>query len=231
MEKQLRENKLLKMQLEEDIEMQDEAKDKLQQKSMVARKQIARTIRKTQTFLSDQERLLKEKLLAVKSMNHEIMRLYKEREIIAAKKNEAQSAYYAAEAQRTQMRLHFERMQSQNDEDRAFNESFRKFRRDATFDLGKQVIMLSTKANDPDHIDAPDENLNEQNRLRMLTRELEMTQRRYMLAVSEKDFLKARKQAQLNTGNIKGNIVDSSVRLNMFTMDSERDVRQMKTEL
>jgi len=98
MEKQLRENKLLKMQLEEDIEMQDEAKDKLQQKSMVARKQIARTIRKTQTFLSDQERLLKEKLLAVKSMNHEIMRLYKEREIIAAKKNEAQSAYYAAEA-------------------------------------------------------------------------------------------------------------------------------------
>ena len=55
--------------------------------------------------------------------------------------------------------------------------------------------MLSTKANDPDHIDAPDENLNEQNKLRMLTRELEMTQRRYMLAVSEKDFLKARKQA------------------------------------
>jgi len=42
--------------------------------------------------------LLKEKLLAVKSMNHEIMRLNKERSIISAKKKEAQSAYLAAEA-------------------------------------------------------------------------------------------------------------------------------------
>jgi len=46
-------------------------------------------IRKTQTFLVDSEALLKEKLLAVKSMNHELGRLNKERSIVAAKKKEA----------------------------------------------------------------------------------------------------------------------------------------------
>ena len=44
-----------------------------------ARKQIARTIRKTGTYLVDAEKLLKEKLLAVRSMNHELTRLEKER--------------------------------------------------------------------------------------------------------------------------------------------------------
>lgn len=58
---------------------------------------IARTIRKTQTFLVDSEKLLKEKLLAVRSMNHEMTRLDKERQIVAAKKDEAHRAYYNAE--------------------------------------------------------------------------------------------------------------------------------------
>jgi hypothetical protein len=108
-EQELRNTKLLKMRLEEEIEQADDTKINLQQKSQRARKQIARTIRKTQTFLVDQEKLLKEKLLAVKIMNHEIVRLNKEQGIIAAKKKEAYGAYLAVEAQRTQMRLHFER--------------------------------------------------------------------------------------------------------------------------
>jgi len=43
-------------------------------------------IRKTQTFLVDSEKLLKEKLLAVKSMNHELGRLNIERGIVSKKK-------------------------------------------------------------------------------------------------------------------------------------------------
>ena len=77
-EQELRNTKLLKMRLEEEIEQCDDTKINLQQKSQRARKQIARTIRKTQTFLVEQEKLLKEKLLAVKIMNHEIVRLNKE---------------------------------------------------------------------------------------------------------------------------------------------------------
>jgi len=53
--------------------------------------------------------------------------------------------------------------------------------------------MLSTKAKDDiDLNDAPPEILNEESRLRMLTQELEMTQRRYLLASQEKDFLRVR---------------------------------------
>ena len=57
----------------------------------------------------DSERLLKEKLLSVKGMNMELMRLHKERAIIESKKKEAEHAYIEAEAQRTEMRMHFER--------------------------------------------------------------------------------------------------------------------------
>ena len=70
-------------------------------------------------------------------MNHEIVRINKEQGIIAAKKKEAQGAYLAAEAQRTQMRLHFERQQRDNDEDRKFSQYFKEKRREDTFDLGK----------------------------------------------------------------------------------------------
>lgn len=175
---------------------------------------------------------MKEKLLAVKIMNHEIVRLNKEQGIIAAKKKEAQSAYLAAEAQRTQMRLHFERQQRENDEDRKFAEFFRQKRREDTFDLGQQVIFLSTKPkHNLDVNDAAPEVLMEESKLRMLTQELEMVQRRYMLASQEKDFLRARQHTQSNMGNLKGDVDDSRQGLNMFTMDSERDVRQMKTEL
>ena len=97
-EQEVRNNMLVKMKLEEQIEEQDERKMKLQQKSMRARQQIARTIRKTQTFIVDQEKLLKEKLLTVKIMNHDIMKLNKQHGIISAKKREAQSAYLDAEA-------------------------------------------------------------------------------------------------------------------------------------
>ena len=72
-------------------------------------------IKKTQTFLVDSERLLKEKLLAVKSMNHELDRLNQERVIIEKKKNEAQYAYHMAQRERIDMRMLFERQQMERD--------------------------------------------------------------------------------------------------------------------
>jgi len=60
------------MKLEEEIDAQIDEKVGFQQKSQRARKMIARMIRKTQTYLVDSEKLLKEKLLAVKSINHEL---------------------------------------------------------------------------------------------------------------------------------------------------------------
>lgn len=163
-------------------------------------------------------------------MNHEISRLNKEQGIIAAKKKEAQSAYYAAEAQRTQMRMHFERMQREHDEDRKFSEFFKEKRREDTYDLGNQVIMLSTKPKDNLDINDDPEVLTQESRLRMLTQELEMVQRRYMLASQEKDFLLVRR-AKMNAGQLKGDVDDARQGLTMFTMESERDVRQMRTEL
>ena len=62
----------LLVKLEEEIDAQIDEKVAFQQKSQRARKMIARMIRKTQTYLVDSEKLLKEKLLAVKSMNHEL---------------------------------------------------------------------------------------------------------------------------------------------------------------
>ena len=81
------------------------------------------------------------------------------------------------------MRLHFERMQRERDEDRKFSEFFKQKRREDTFDLGNQIIMLSTKAKDDIDInDAPDEVLTSESQCRMLTQELEMIQRRLMMA-------------------------------------------------
>ena len=81
-EQELRNHKLLNLKLEEDIDLQTDKKIKLQQNSQKNRKMIARTIRKTQTFLVDSEKLLRGKLLAVSSMGRELGRLEKERGII-----------------------------------------------------------------------------------------------------------------------------------------------------
>ena len=97
------------------------------------------------------------------------------------------------------MRMHFERMQRENDEDRKFSEFFKEKRREDTFALGNQVIMLSTKPKDDLDINDDPEVLTQESRLRMLTQELEMVQRRYMLASQEKDFLLVRR-AKMNAG-------------------------------
>ena len=59
--------------------------------------------------------------------------------------------------------------------------------------------MLSTKPKDDLDINDDPEVLTQESRLRMLTQELEMVQRRYMLASQEKDFLLVRR-AKMNAG-------------------------------
>ena len=74
----MRNQKLLKMKLEEQIDGQVDKKIKLKQDTTRARKQIARTIRKSQTYLLDAEKLLRSKLTAVNSLRTELDRLSRE---------------------------------------------------------------------------------------------------------------------------------------------------------
>ena len=48
------------------------------------------------------------------------------------------------------MMLHFGRMQEEKDQERVICENLRQSRREATFGLGNEVLMLSTKAANED---------------------------------------------------------------------------------
>ena len=78
-EQEIRDSRLMNIKLDEQIDAQLDKKIALQQSMQRARKQIARTIGKTNTYLVDASNLLKDKLTAVRSMNHELSRLDKER--------------------------------------------------------------------------------------------------------------------------------------------------------
>jgi len=68
---------------------------------------------------------------------------------------------------------------------------YRSMRREGSYDLGKQIVMMSTKPKeDLDMINGDAAVMNEQSKLRMLTQELEMVQVTYMSSQSEKDFLR-----------------------------------------
>lgn len=137
--------------------------------------------------------MLKEKLLAVRSMNYEMARLEKERQIVAAKRDEAHKAFYMAQHQRTEMMLHFSRMQDEKDYERKVSEQVREQRREATFKLGKEVMMLSTKAADEENIDVPDSILDAESKLSKLTNELAWTQKKLMRAQAERENIQAAK--------------------------------------
>lgn len=64
----------------------------------------------------------------------------------------------------------------------------------------------------------------------MLTKELEHTQFRYMLAQQEKEMARTRKAAQMNKGDVNGTL-NAKEALLTFTVDAERDVLEMKREL
>lgn len=92
------------------------------------------------------------------------------------------------------------------------------------------MIFLSTKAKN-DNRDVPDEILDADGHLQNLLRELEVTQQKYMYAMSEKDHIKMRRQSKITKGNVKGNVDNAKDQLTEFMGDSERDVKQMKTDL
>lgn len=77
----------------------------------------------------------------------------------------------------------------------------------------------------------PDEILDADGHLQNLLRELEVTQQKYMYAMSEKDHIKMRRQSKITKGNVKGNVDNAKDQLTEFMGDSERDVKQMKTDL
>ena len=126
-------------------------------------------------------------------MNYEMARLEKERQIVAAKRDEAHKAFYMAQHQRTEMMLHFSRMQDEKDYERKVSEQVREQRREATFKLGKEVMMLSTKAADEENNDVPDSILDAESKLSKLTNELAWTQKKLMRAQAERENIQAAK--------------------------------------
>ena len=180
----------------------------------------------------DAERLLTDKLRDVRRMHQEIIRLHKEREIIAAKKQEAERAYIIAEEQRTRMRRHFEDLQTQKEAEAQFSSNLRRNIRERTFELGQKVIMLSTKPREDLNRDVADNYVfDEEKKLSDLTYEFEATQRKYMQALKELELRQVSK-AKIGAKGGRANNVDNAGRqLNMFVGDAERDVKQMKREL
>jgi len=142
---QIRNHQLKNMMLEENIDEQIDKQIEVKQKAAKARKQIARTMKKTETYLVDVERLLREKLSALQSQEIEDRRLKSERQIVEAKKSEALKATIKGENQRINMRMHFERDQAQRDQERMIRDQIRDGRRQCVEDLGSHVQMLSTR--------------------------------------------------------------------------------------
>lgn len=70
------------------------------------------------------------------------------------------------------MMLHFNRMQEDKDQERLISEGLREQRREATYELGKEVLMLSTKGYGGEKNFAPPELLDAESQLSKLTNEL-----------------------------------------------------------
>jgi hypothetical protein len=98
--------------------------------------QISRTMKKTQTYLVEMEKVLREKTSAVQSQSFELDRLESERRIIRDRKDKAQRAYIWAEQQRTAMLNHFEKDQSRREAEQREEQRWREDRRNIVEDLG-----------------------------------------------------------------------------------------------
>ena len=136
---EIRNHQLRNMVLEETIDEQFDKQIEVTQKSAKTRKQIARTMKKTQTYLVDVERLLREKLSSLQSQDIEMRRLASEREIVEAKRTEAFKATIKGENQRINMRLHFEREQAERDREQNIKDQVREGRRQTVENLGTHI--------------------------------------------------------------------------------------------
>jgi len=96
-------------------------------------------MKKTQTYLVDVERLLREKLSSLQSQDIEMRRLASEREIVEAKRTEAFKATIKGENQRINMRLHFEREQGERDREQNIKDQVREGRRQTVENLGTHI--------------------------------------------------------------------------------------------
>ena len=192
LKQEIRNHNLKNMVLEENIDEQIDKQIELKQKCAKSRKMINRTMTKTQTYLVDVERLLREKLSALQSQEIEVRRLASERQIIEAKRTEAFKATIKGENQRIAMRMHFERDQAERNREQAIKDQMREGRQQAVENLGTHVQMLSTRVLVKEGL-LSDTLMEQQSQLKKLMRELESTQRRILMAHQIKDGLEAKR--------------------------------------
>jgi hypothetical protein len=187
-------------------------------------------MKKTQTYLVDVERLLREKLSSLQSQDIEMRRLASEREIVEAKRTEAFKATIKGENQRINMRLHFEREQAERDREQNIKDQVREGRRQTVENLGTHIQMLSTNVMVKEGL-LSETLADQQAKLRQLMRELENTQRRILMSHQVKESLEVKKTIQQTTGGVKGKVGDAVANLTMFTKEATDDVREIKLKL
>lgn len=100
------------------------------------------------------------------------------------------------------------------------SENLRKSRREATFELGKEVLMLSTKAaNDERKVyDVPREIEDAESMLSKLTTELAWTQKKLMRAQQERENIQATKMLQHSKLGFANNSKNARQELTEFTI-------------
>ena len=218
------------MMLEENIDEQIDKQIEIKQKAAKVRKQISRTMKKTETYLVDVERLLREKLSALQSQEIEDRRLKSERQIVDAKKSEALKATIKGENQRIAMRMHFERDQAQRDQERLLRDQIRDGRRQCVEDLGNEVQMLSTRVLVKES-QLAHTLMEQESHMKQVLRQLESTQASLLRAYQVKENQEARRAIQISQGGVKGRVNDAVANLTMFSKEAADDVREIKYKL
>ena len=218
------------MMLEESIDEQIDKQIEIKQKAAKARKQISRTMKKTETYLVDVERLLREKLSGLQSQEIEDRRLKSERQIVDAKKSEALKATIKGENQRINMRMHFERDQAQRDQEKLLQDQIRDGRRQCVEVLGNEVQMLSTRVLVKEG-QLAHTLMEQESHMKQVLRQLESTQASLLRAYQVKENQEARRAIQISQGGVKGRVNDAVANLTMFSKEAADDVREIKYKL
>ena len=181
------------------------------------------------------ENILKERQMSVQAMVSELDRLYRQRDIIGAKRDEAQKAFYFGQNMRAQIRVEHEREQARVKQRIEDGIRFREQQREHSVQLGEKVMMMSTKCGDRRAIQAQaqagGELAAEVRKYNDLVTELEAIQTRIMIMHKQKEQKMNRKANEMAKGGVKNGTDSAYETINASYHDALDEVLQMKDDL
>jgi len=101
------------------------------------RKLISRMITKTQKYLVESEKLIMDKIFEVQQMQTKLAASEQDRQIHYDRREYAQRTFVLAWNERTNMRLHFERLQAEKDAENRLKDALRENRREGVMTMGQ----------------------------------------------------------------------------------------------